>query len=66
MPNLPKSSFSFIFPFSVIPKFSMSYAISVLNVPQDICGPCLFLDTVLKANSQIRTKGKFLFIFDKR
>ena len=44
----------------------MSYAISVLNVPQDICGPCLFLDTELKANSQIRTKGKFLFIFDKR
>lgn len=31
----------------------MSYAISILNVPQDMCGPYLFLDAELKANSQI-------------
>lgn len=66
MPNPPKYSFSFIFRFSVIPKCSMSFAISVLNIPQDTCGPYIFLDTALKANLQIRTKSKFVFIFGKR
>ena len=42
-----------------------SFAISVLNVPQDMCGPYIFLDTALKANLQIRTKSKFVFIFGK-
>ena len=44
----------------------MSFAISVLNIPQDTCGPYIFLDTALKANLQIRTKSKFVFIFGKR